>query len=253
VPGTASTSTCRHCGAALDAHTRLTGNGHCRAAGCLHREDVARAERLKRRLAVVAVDAAAAQLPALARPEAVVWLEPCATALADVTPEDRARHRRHLETVVADDVVIDRARLAPSTADDSHPQGGHLCGQCRGRCCAQGAGMNAFIDRTVLQRWQDQHPGATADDAVEAYVAALPARHVEGACLYQAERGCALRRDERASICNGYACEPLQQVQRLAARAPRASVVALTWGRDGVERAAAIDAAGARAFEPEPR
>jgi hypothetical protein len=179
-----------------------------------------------------------------------VWLERCESKLVDVTPDDRERHRRHLEAVVAEGVVIDRGRLAPMTADDRHPQGGHLCGQCRGRCCARGAAWNAFIDRTVLQQWQDLHSGATVEEAVEAYVAALPAAHVEGACLYQTARGCALPRDERAWICNGYACEPLQEVQRLAALDPRASVVALTFGRDAVERAAVIDVDGAHPFEP---
>lgn len=227
----------------------MTGAGHCRASACLYREDVARAARLKQRLAVVALDTARASLPALAPPQTVVWLERHEPVLVDVTPDDRARHRQHLETVVAQGVVIDRTALAALTADDRHPQGAHLCAQCRGKCCAHGAHWNAFIDQTLLQQWQDRHPGATLGEAVEAYVAALPAQHVEGACLYQSSRGCALPREDRAWICNGFACEPLQQVQRLAAEDPGVSVVALTYAPSVVDRAAVIDASGAHPIE----
>jgi hypothetical protein len=77
---------------------------------------------------------------------------------------------------------------------------------------------------------------------VDAYVAMLPAEHVRGACLYQTAAGCAMPRERRADICNGFACEALQQVQHVAKRAPAAAVLAITLHGDRAERAAVITA-----------
>jgi hypothetical protein len=127
-------------------------------------------------------------------------------------------------------------------------RGARLCGQCRGRCCRHGADWRAFIDVTVLQRWQDEAPGRTLADAVEAYVAMLPPAHVENACLYQTSTGCAMPRERRAEICNGFACDALEQVQRAAANDPASAVVAITFHRDRAERAALIEAAATHAI-----
>ncbi|HLK36123.1 MAG TPA: hypothetical protein VKU41_05180 [Polyangiaceae bacterium] len=236
---------CKHCGKELDAHTRRMGGRHCRSAACLHREALAHTEQLKRGLSVSAIAAARVHLPLLRRPPTVVvWLEHYEPRMVDVTAEDRRDHRRYLESVVAEGTVIDRLRLASPTADDGAPQGAGLCGQCRGRCCAHGAGWHAFMDRTLLQQWQDKHPGSSPVEAAEAYLELLPERHVEGACLYQTAAGCAIPREHRAWICNGFACAPLQEVQRLASQDAQAAVVAVTFHRDVVERAAVIDADG---------
>ena len=149
-------------------------------------------------------------------------------------------------------MVIDPSRLAPSTADDKHPQGARLCGQCRGRCCSIGARWSAFIDLTVLQRLQQEQPGRSLADAIEAYLSMLPAEHVQGACLYQTATGCAIPRERRADICNGFACDALQQVQRIAQTDPARAVVAITFHRDQVERAAVIDAGATHALSLEP-
>jgi hypothetical protein len=242
---------CRHCGKPLDAAARLWGRGHCRSAPCLHREAQAREARLRAMLSTSAPADAAAQLPRLRQPPtAVVWLKHCEPEMVTTSADDIAAHRAYLDTVVAQEIEIDRTRLAPSTADDSHVQGQRLCAQCRGRCCVHGAEWHAFIDVTLLRQWQAAHEGASLADAAQAYQDLLPARHVEGACLYQGPRGCVMPRDQRAWICNGYACEPLEQTQRLAAADPQAAVVALTFAHHLIERAAVIDADGIHAFEP---
>jgi hypothetical protein len=249
---TSSPSTCRHCGKELDAHTRLTGGGHCRAASCLHREAQARTDRLKQALRVSVIADARAQLPHLRQqPNSVVWLQHCEPQLATVSADDREQHRSYLASVVAERMVIDRSRLAEPSADDSHPQSARLCAQCRGRCCVHGAAWHAFIDLTLLQQWQDEHPGSSLAEAVEAYVALLPEQHVAGACLYQTATGCALPRKHRAFICNGFACEPLRQLQRLAGQDAQVAVVALTFHHNVVERAAVIDDESVSAFQVE--
>jgi len=244
---------CRHCGATLSELARRGGRGHCGLSACLQKEEAARIIALKATLATQALQDAARLLPS-GQPAAtaVVWLEPCSRALVAVSDDDRVRHAAHLRQVAAEGMAIDRSRLAEASADDSHPQSGHLCSHCGGRCCQHGAAWHAFIDITVLRQWTDDHPGRTLDNAVEAYVDALPTAHVHGACLYQTAQGCALPRERRAWICNGYACAALQQVQAEACRDPRVSVVALTMHQARVTQAAVVGADGARAFELRP-
>ncbi len=239
---------CRHCGTALDALARRRGIGICGAAQCRHKDAVAHTAVLKQVVAAAAPDAARSQLRLRVTPTDLVWLRHCEPEMVAVTEDDRASHRAHLESVVADGMIIDRGRLAESTADDRHPQGARLCGQCRGRCCVEGAGWRAFTDMVTLSKWHEEHPGNSLADAVDAYVAMLPAEHVDGACLYQTAQGCAMPRERRADICNGYACDSLYQVQQAASRDPVVAVIAVTFHKDRVERAAVIDADAARAI-----
>ena len=143
--------------------------------------------------------------------------------------------------MVAENRKIDRGRLSPSTADDRHPQGARLCAQCRGRCCEHGADWSAFLDVTVLEKWRDESPERNLDEAIEAYMNMLPPAHVEGACLYQTATGCAMPRERRAEICNGFACDSLEAVQKAAAVQRGTAVLAITFHRDRVVRAAVIE------------
>ena len=234
-------ATCRYCGAALDPLTRRRGVAHCDAAPCRHKAEEARITRIRKALAAAAPAAAASQLPHLAKPPALVWLKHWEPQIVEISAEERDQHRAYLQAVVAENRKIERGRLAPSTADDRHPQGARLCAQCRGRCCEHGADWRAFIDVTVLERWRDEAPERSLEEAVEAYVGMLPPAHVEGACLYQTAAGCAMPRERRAEICNGFACDSLEAVQTAAAADPGAAVLAVTFHRDRVERAAVIE------------
>jgi hypothetical protein len=100
----------------------------------------------------------------------------------------------------------------------------------------------------VLQRWQQAHPACSLADAIEAYVSMMPAEHVLDGCLYQTATGCALPRERRADICNDFACEPLQEVQRAAAGNPARAIVAITFHKDQVERAAVIEGGATHAL-----
>jgi hypothetical protein len=248
-------ATCRYCATPLDALALRRGRETCGAPKCRHKLDVARTALIKTELATAAPSAARTQLQLRDVPVAVVWLRHCEPEMVAVTAEDRASHKSYLESVVSETMVIDRSRLAEPTADDSHPQGARLCGQCRGRCCEAGGAWRAFTDFTVLSRWQQAHPESSLADAVDAYMALLPAEHVQGACLYQSATGCVMPREQRADICNHYACDSLQRTQSAAASDPRAAVVAITFHKDQVERAAVIAPEATRAFElvaPEP-
>lgn len=236
-----TTLNCRHCGVEMGALLRIRGAVSCDASPCRHRAALAHTEGLKQAVAA----AARAKEPGAQ----VVWLKHCEPQMVAVTAEDRIDHRAYLESVRVDGYVMDTSALAPSTADDSHPQGARLCAQCKGSCCEHGAGWRAFIDLTLLQRWQAQHPECTLQDAVQAYVEMLPPSHVHGSCLYQTALGCAMPRQHRAEICNGFACDALQATQAAAAVDSQARVVAITFHQDRVERAAVICAATTRALQ----
>ena len=233
---------CRNCGTVLDALARRRGVDFCGAARCRHRANQAHTAGLRQALSTAALAAAHSQLQLREAPSAVVWLQHFEPPMITVDDDDRDQHRAYLESVITDGIVINHSRLGVSTADDKHPQGARLCAQCRGRCCGHGADWRAFIDLTVLSRWEEEHPACSLSDAVDAYVAMLPAEHVRGACLYQTATGCAMPRERRADICNGFACEALQQVQHVAESVPAGAVLAITLHRDQVERAAVIEA-----------
>lgn len=241
-------STCRHCGVPLDALARRRGLAICGAAQCRYKEDAAHTAKIKQALADSAPAAARNQLQLREVPVAIVWLKHCEPQMAAVEEDDRTQHRAWLEEAVTDRRAIDRERLSDLTADDRHPQGARLCAQCRGRCCEHGAQWRAFIDFTVLSRWQQAHPESSLADAVDAYMSLLPAEHVQGACLYQTASGCAIPRESRADICNGFACDALERVQREARCNPGSATIAITFHRDQVERAAVIGADATQAI-----
>src|SRR5687768_7143607 len=163
---------CPHCQAPLSELARRSGAAHCGAARCRHAAEQQLAAAQRQAL----VDNLIATLPGGLAP-LVVWLQHHDPQTVAITDADRARHRAHLQRVLAENVVIEYDMLAPPSAADSRPQGAQLCGHCRGRCCAHGASWHAFIDLPLLQRWQQAHPERSLDDAVEAYMALLPAEH----------------------------------------------------------------------------
>ena len=235
-------TTCPHCHASLSDLASRAGAAHCGTARCRQAADDRRAAALRQSTVLDLL--AKLPLPSSSPSPLVVWLVHHDPQSVPLTDEDRARHSAFLDRAIAQSLVVDRRRLAVFAADDSHPQGAQLCGQCRGRCCQHGADWHAFIDVSLLERWQ-QRPGAeqtTLADAAQAYVSMLPAQHAENGCLYQTEPGCALPREMRADICNGFACPSLQQVQRAAAADAAWPVLAIGFDRHSVGRAALITA-----------
>lgn len=243
----ASRPTCPHCAAPLSALALRNAASHCGAARCRHAAE----QRLAAARRQALVEDLVATLPDGPAP-LVVWLQHHDPQTVAVSAADRARHRAHLERVLAENVVIDYDTLATPSADDSRPQGAQLCSHCRGRCCAHGAAWHAFIDLPLLQRWQQAHPGQSLDDAVEAYLSLLPPEHSEHGCVYQTAQGCVVPRELRADICNSFACAPLQQVQASAVADSQRPVLALGVGEHTIERVALITAQGMQALSLPP-
>ncbi len=236
-------SACTYCQAPLALPQQR--DGHCGAAGCRHRAKEARWARLGRELGVAALRDAGAKLPPGRQP-LLLWLRDAQGRLAPVPAARREAHRAHLQALAdaaAAGLPPPLAEPAPSTAA---AQEGRLCGQCRGRCCAQGAPTHAFTTLPQLVRWQQRAAGRTLQDAVDWYVAQVPPRHTRHGCVYQGPRGCVLPREDRADICNSYACDPLREMQQALQDEPDAAFVAVTLAGDTVVRRGVVTATATR-------
>jgi hypothetical protein len=207
---------CRLCGAALTPLERLQGDV-CRRIDC--RRQATRERALLKRDALLARRRAAARLawqePTVTEAP-VVWLERHEAGLVPLAPAHREAHRGYLEGLVPELDAKDPmppGTLLPKSADESTPLGRSLCAFCAGRCCRYGADRHAFITAELLGRWLARHPGSAPADAVAAYFALLPRRHVAGSCVHHGRDGCTLPAPMRSDVCNRYACNALRAVQ----------------------------------------
>jgi len=124
--------------------------------------------------------------------------------------------------------------LAPALADQTGlaPEPPILeagCAACRGHCCRLGAPL-AFLDVTTLRGYRSSHPNLGARDILRAYLSKIPQTTAQYSCVYHGERGCALPRNMRASICNTYHCDGLKELKKkhLEAGANPVLIVAAT-------------------------
>lgn len=234
----AAQHTCAHCNSALDELTRRLGRMHCGAAAC-RQGAVAEVEKVRwKAVAQLAVQQATETSTARHNLPALLWLRPAnrelepvsedlRQALAEAWRRGAAEGWRHVYE------GIDSAQAVPAAATA-------LCVQCGGGCCAHGAKHHAFVDADVLARWQAAHPGSSTEDAIQHYLAQLPAIHVKHGCGFQTANGCSLPRESRADVCNRYACEPLLELARLQHEDPGRAAVVLTPDGPLLERAALL-------------
>lgn len=238
--------TCPHCAQPLDALARRLGRGHCNAAACRQRALAAVLKARWKALAALALQqvSAAGTAPAADAPDAprappvLLWLRPANRELEAVSETLRDALATAWRRGVAEGwrhayVGADSAQALPAEATV-------LCVQCGGGCCAHGANHHAFVDADVLARWQAAHPGSSSEDAIQAYLAQLPAVHVKHGCGFQTATGCALPRESRADVCNRYACAPLLKLASALQADPDRAAVALTPDGRHLERAALL-------------
>ena len=87
-----------------------------------------------------------------------------------------------------------------------------LCTMCKGGCCASGK-EHAYLSVFSMRRYMDAHPGLTSEDVVDVYLSKIAGDSIEGSCVNQTLTGCALPRELRSDICNGYYCDSLKSYQ----------------------------------------
>ncbi|MFN6995242.1 MAG: hypothetical protein ACK4PH_13680 [Aquincola tertiaricarbonis] len=222
---------CRLCQRPLEAPDRLRGLTVCRHAACRGRTEAGRIEAQRQAFTQAAMD----QVRALQPPRPVrepVWLLPFDTTLADTTKAQRQDFAQALADIARQpapqpDPPAMEADEADAGSGPIAAMGGQLCGHCGGRCCTAGRDDHAFLHEGALADWLAEHPGARPEDAVAFYVAALPAAHVQGSCLYHTQQGCALPRERRSETCNRFRCSPFRTMAEAARQQPPQGVAVL--------------------------
>ena len=227
---------CRLCGGALSALARRRGDV-CDAMDCRRRAADAVTEARRTAAIETLRESAARQWrdPAL-RGAPILWLRHHAEAFGAPSPADVDALRASLMALEAEDpappafdtpAVDERAVDEPAVdpAPGAAALAGRLCALCRGRCCRFGLQGRAFLRPAQLRDWLAGRPGASWADAVEHYLAHVPAQHLEASCLFHARTGCALPRERRSQVCNEYACDTLEQLRGLAGAQPQAAAV----------------------------
>ena len=89
----------------------------------------------------------------------------------------------------------------------------NLCMMCEGGCCVS-AGTHSYLSTATIKRFMESHPSLSKDDIKNKYLNYLPEKSVEDSCVHQTDTGCALPRNLRSDICNGYFCEPIKKLQK---------------------------------------
>ena len=106
--------------------------------------------------------------------------------------------------------------MAPDPLDEAPPPDpltGAVCTACRGGCCVHGLRRHGFVDPPLIARQRARRPGLTPEAARAIYLDARPRLSSRGACLFQGADGCALPREDRSAICNGYVCEVVHRAR----------------------------------------
>lgn len=198
------------------------------------------------------------------------------------TPERRARFKAHLEAVIAEAEALPAAggieAIPPERYEGAlernlrvtellerqpalQERSDQLCGVCRGGCCATGE-EHAYLTAYTIRRLLDADPTLTAATLLETYLEHAPHESMEAACFLQTSSGCALPRDLRSDVCNGYFCPSLVSLQEGWSEEDPAPVLAIqrahhVWNRyvttttNPVTTVAVIDEDGVR-IQPGP-
>jgi hypothetical protein len=210
---------CDFCGDYLDVHG--VARGHCGRQDCATaalRRGIARRDAA-RRAQVQAVaeahrDQLLAQLPALAGTGIEVLVVPG----LDMPFLPAAQSRRttlveHVEEILAAPAppAATAAVEALTATGDAATIGIAACTACQGYCCRK-AGDSAYLTAETMARVRAQFPGLSDAAIAAVYHEAVPDVGASGSCIYHGVRGCTLRRDFRADICNTYFCDPVARV-----------------------------------------
>lgn len=131
-------------------------------------------------------------------------------------------------SIPVDQHVLAKERLLQQEAYLSkHPhvrdRSDQLCTLCRGGCCASGAN-HGFISSITIRRQLDAEPQLSGEQIVQRYLGYLQEESINGACINQTDRGCALPRELRSDVCNVYFCDELKFHQAALETGPAADV-----------------------------
>lgn len=155
------------------------------------------------------------------------------STLLSVTEERRSRYINHLKSIIeeaceynnASEVVYDEHHDAQSkhqsveqrfeSAPGLKEISDRLCGRCKGGCCASGK-EHAYLSVFSVRSYMDKNPDVSSEALLKMYVDNVCEESIENSCINQTPTGCALNRDLRSDICNGYYCDTLKSFQKEA-------------------------------------
>lgn len=164
-------------------------------------------------------------------------------------PEKRIKnYTEHLKTTISSAAEFDNASVAENELNTSY-DGSHenvlkvenrfeetpvlrtisdkLCGMCKGGCCVLGKD-NAHLSVITIRRYMDDNPHLSEQEILELYLSKINSETIENACINNTKTGCALPREMRSDICNGYYCDSLKSFQKeYAGRAEIGKVLAV--------------------------
>ncbi len=184
-------------------------------------------------------------LPETASPDThLIALPSGSRKVSPVTAGQLAEYRAHLQKMIigamvtndADDVfLIENEEKAFRTDNKLERQpelaakSGRFCGLCKGGCCTAG-GNDALLDVRGIRRYMLSHTHLSPLEIMESYLAKVPDHAVEDSCINHTATGCALPREMRSDICNGYFCDPVKAHNSQLQDSPKDSVVAIVRG-----------------------
>lgn len=226
--------TCPYCNVRITVHQTFNP-GHCGAANCVHKHAVKSAilqDAARKRQDQSYHDAAVRHVaPALAAVANALESDVDAVRVAAVPYQNnpvvplprqaRDAFLAHLETTltaafqtVMQLPFIGPIQPAPFRSPSAIEEAG--CTACQGYCCQQGRSRNAFLSQQDLETVVRANPTLGVAELLATYIAAMPARSVENACVFQSDQGCTLPRDWRSETCNTFICRQLFQLSQLA-------------------------------------
>jgi hypothetical protein len=160
--------------------------------------------------------------------------------LVPLSEARRASFASHLDGIL-EQAAAEWTPLLPPRAETPAPTNGlgdddaglpvlaSACAFCGGQCCEAG-GDRAWLEVATVQRILPGEAEPDFDGLRAVWLAHLPAEVFEDSCVFHAERGCALPRELRSSICNQFACAGLAELAPLWKRSGGRCLVATNGG-----------------------
>lgn len=149
--------------------------------------------------------------------------------LVPVPEERRAGLEAHLTEIAAEGFAVEDPDAVASPTQwasavlpepDAADAG---CITCQGGCCRPGGTTWGFIGKEEVCRFRVANPEATERDFVAHYLGNAPEQSISGSCIFHTATGCAMRRQDRSTLCNTFLCRGVKTMlaeQRERGEAP---------------------------------
>ncbi len=212
---------CRYCESRLDVHRQLCG--YCGSAACQLQAAI-EADTAKKAEKKARLQASVAELL-----ESLAGGEETRSVATVITPSNDQRltalskdrvtaFSQHLSAVFSavlddNDTASEPVDTAPvTTGQRADPLFNKACAHCRGHCCQHGNAAQAFLSKETIRDRLAQLGVDHHGELLDRYLGLIPDYSFENSCIYHAADGCALSRELRSDVCNGFYCGHLRDI-----------------------------------------